>query len=639
MKRIISVITLLFVLLSVLPIGSVYAEAPGKFVVGKVEAVQGETVTVKIYTSDNPGIVSLKLMVSYDDSLLELTDITGGAFSNASFGPITSNPIAVNWVDAVHPDNTTNGMVAKLTFKVLDTAPIGRTSITITYDPDDVYDSSFDNVPFDIENGYVKIVEAGCSHANTTTYAAKPSTCTVQGNDKYVKCNDCGEIISGSDAKLPLKSHSCEWRTTKRPTCTEKGTRKYICTVCGAVENTENIAVIDHTTFSEVTKEATCSEYGMQITYCTVCNEVISEEEIPLKSHSLKWNVIKQPTCTEKGRKQYSCTVCGYVVTTENIAATDHIENDGVITNQPTCNGQGTKLFSCTVCGIEMRTQIITPLGHTDGDWVVVSKPTCTSDGERVLRCARCYDEIRHESILQTDHDYNSPWEVVIQATYTDEGMEIQYCSRCGETIEIRAIPVKQQELWFIDVKQSHWFYSSVEFVVKKGYMNGMSETNFSPNSNITREQFVLILANIAGVDTNVYKNESSGFTDVKTGQWYSGAVTWAVKERYVSGMSATKFGRGQSIQRAALARMLYNYASKNGIDTSGRADLSAFGDAKEFDKAGNAWMKEPVQWAVDAEIISGMTVNGKNCVNPKGTATRAQAARMLMQFDELLSK
>ena len=86
-----------------------------------------------------------------------------------------------------------------------------------------------------------------------------------------------------------------------------------------------------------------------------------------------------------------------------------------------------------------------------------------------------------------------------------------------------------------------------------------------------------------------------------------------------------------------ALARMLYNYASKNGIDTTGRADLSAFGDAKEFDKSGNAWMVEPVKWAVDAGIISGMAVNGKNCVNPKGTATRAQAARMLMVFDEFI--
>ncbi len=188
----------------------------------------------------------------------------------------------------------------------------------------------------------------------------------------------------------------------------------------------------------------------------------------------------------------------------------------------------------------------------------------------------------------------------------------------------------------FTDVKDNAWYADAVASVVKCGYMNGMSETKFSPNTDITREQFVLILANIAGVDTNQYKNIDSGFADVKTGQWYSGAVAWAVKEGYVSGMSATAFGRGLSLQRAALARMLFNYASKNGINTSGRADLSSFGDVAEFVKPGNSWMLEPVQWAVKMGIISGMTVNGKNCVNPKGTATRAQTARMLMQFDRL---
>ena len=191
-------------------------------------------------------------------------------------------------------------------------------------------------------------------------------------------------------------------------------------------------------------------------------------------------------------------------------------------------------------------------------------------------------------------------------------------------------------KLGFTDVKAGAWYEDAVSFVVSKGYMKGMSDTVFSPNSSITREQFVLILANMVGVDTDEYKNVSSGFADVKAGLWYSGAVTWAVREGYVSGLSATRFGTGQSLQRAALARLLYAYAEKNGKDVSGRADLSGFGDAAEFAKSGNALMVEPVQWAVDAGIISGMNVKGVNCVNPKGTATRAQAARMLMVFDEI---
>ena len=185
----------------------------------------------------------------------------------------------------------------------------------------------------------------------------------------------------------------------------------------------------------------------------------------------------------------------------------------------------------------------------------------------------------------------------------------------------------------FTDVKKSHWFYDAVTFVLQKGYMNGMSETKFSPNGNIKREQFVLILANIAGVDTNAYKYVLSGFKDVKTGQWYSGAVMWAANMDYVSGMTATTFGTGQDITRAQLARLFYVYAEKNGINVEGRADLSRFADSSKVQD----WMRNGLEWAVDAGIISGMELNGKLSLNPNGTATRAQTAVMLKAFDGLV--
>ncbi len=192
-------------------------------------------------------------------------------------------------------------------------------------------------------------------------------------------------------------------------------------------------------------------------------------------------------------------------------------------------------------------------------------------------------------------------------------------------------------KMTFKDVKEAHWFYSAVKFVVSTGYMNGMSSEEFSPGGNITREQFVLILANMAEVNTDEYMYVNSGFADVKTGKWFSGAVAWAVREGYVSGMSATKFGTGQPIQRGALARLLYVYGERNGVDVSGRADLSVFSDFRMLDQAGNLWMKEPVQWAVDKGIISGMPMGEGLSVNPKGTATRAQTAVMLQKFETYL--
>lgn len=188
----------------------------------------------------------------------------------------------------------------------------------------------------------------------------------------------------------------------------------------------------------------------------------------------------------------------------------------------------------------------------------------------------------------------------------------------------------------FEDVRSNAWYADEVQFCIEHGYMKGMSETVFSPNTNVTREQFVLILANMAGVDTNTYIDIDSGMTDVPTGYWFSGAVTWAVQSGYVAGVSEGVFGRGQAIQRAALTRLLYLYAERNGMDIMGEADLSEYGDFPIIDLKGNSWMVAPLCWAVDKGIISGISRNGMTYLDPKASATRAQTARMLMQFDSL---
>lgn len=134
------------------------ADAPA-FVVESTTAREGEEFTVAIRTQRNSGIVSFKLNVSYDADLLELVGYEEKDFSSMSFGPETNNPFVINWVDAVRPDNTTNGVVVLLTFRVKEGVPVGNTAITLSYNADDVYDQNFENVGFRVENGTVEIVE------------------------------------------------------------------------------------------------------------------------------------------------------------------------------------------------------------------------------------------------------------------------------------------------------------------------------------------------------------------------------------------------------------------------------------------------------------------------------------------------
>lgn len=184
----------------------------------------------------------------------------------------------------------------------------------------------------------------------------------------------------------------------------------------------------------------------------------------------------------------------------------------------------------------------------------------------------------------------------------------------------------------FKDVSDTAWYADAVAYCASRKYINGISETVFSPASNLTREQFVLILANVAGVKSDNYKYVDSGMKDVPTGQWYSGAIAWGVSEGYVKGVASDRFGRGQNITREQLARLFYVYAEDIGMDVSGRAVLGSFKDeAKVSD-----WAYEQVSWAVDAGLVSGMTAD---TLSPRGNATRAQTARIFMMFDKLNKK
>ena len=137
------------------------------FVVEDATAREGDTFTVAIRTRNNSGIVSLKLKVGYDTDMLELVTMAEGDFTGLSFGPMDTVPFIVNWVDAIHPNNTTDGTVVLLTFRVKEGAAIGETAITVTYDPEDVYDSNFENVAFLVENGTVNVVDFLYGDANS----------------------------------------------------------------------------------------------------------------------------------------------------------------------------------------------------------------------------------------------------------------------------------------------------------------------------------------------------------------------------------------------------------------------------------------------------------------------------------------
>ncbi|MBR6515179.1 MAG: S-layer homology domain-containing protein [Clostridia bacterium] len=181
----------------------------------------------------------------------------------------------------------------------------------------------------------------------------------------------------------------------------------------------------------------------------------------------------------------------------------------------------------------------------------------------------------------------------------------------------------------FTDVKQNAWYYSSVYYCQVQGYINGVGGNCFDPHGSITREQFVMILANIKNANYDLYKYIPSGMDDVPTDKWYSGAITWAVKQGYVSGISENTFGLGKAINRASLVTLLYRLAQKEGDVIDKKADLTKYSDYHKV----QPWMKESLEWAVGNSIITS-TASTELILDPYGTATRAQTAVILKAYD-----
>ena len=199
------------------------------------------------------------------------------------------------------------------------------------------------------------------------------------------------------------------------------------------------------------------------------------------------------------------------------------------------------------------------------------------------------------------------------------------YCV-CGEYVGFNS-----SDWPFTDVveKPGNWKYEAVNFVYESGIMKGVGDgTCFDPDAPLTREMFATILYRMEGQPAVTYTGK---FPDVPGGKWYSNAIIWASEQGIVGGYSDGTFGTGDYITREQIAKMLMEYGKKQGYDVSESADFNSFEDAGKV----SGWANDYMKWAVGSGMIGGSQKDGKNYLNPKGNATRAESATMLKRFME----
>ena len=266
---------------------------------------------------------------------------------------------------------------------------------------------------------------------------------------------------------------------------------------------------------------------------------------------------------------------------------------------------------------------------HTYPDaWTLVTEPTCTADG---LRTRTCLDpgcgKTLSEPVAALGHDWDDG--VLVRApSGVRMGERRTTCRRCARVRTDFLPPEIAADAQFTDLDRAHWSYDGIAYCVGLGLMSGTDTHTFSPGGVTTRAQLVQILYNLAG---NPAVTGAAPFADLTAG-WYRDAVLWAYRTGIVSGTSDTTFSPDAPVTREQTAVILMAYADgvQHLAHTWTPADLAAFPDGESVSAWARAALADAVALGI---LSGAQDDGGTRWLRPQGQATRAEAATVLQGF------
>lgn len=204
----------------------------------------------------------------------------------------------------------------------------------------------------------------------------------------------------------------------------------------------------------------------------------------------------------------------------------------------------------------------------------------------------------------ETAIDFSEP--VVLIVTSEDGGKTNTY------TVTVTAAD------GFSDVPTTAWYYNNVMAAYNAGIVLGNGNGTFSPNANVTRRDFAVMVYNMLGKPT---PTTTTSFKDVRAEGYEVEAIAYLKEKDIVSGDGDTgNFRPTATITRQEAACILAN--AKN---LTGTSETKFNDDAKIA-----SWAKNAVYACRAAGVINGDKDTGN--FRPTAAITRAEAATMVLQ-------
>ena len=179
--------------------------------------------------------------------------------------------------------------------------------------------------------------------------------------------------------------------------------------------------------------------------------------------------------------------------------------------------------------------------------------------------------------------------------------------------------------------------HDGIEFCLDNGIMNGTGADTFSPDDTITRAQFATMFYRLAGQPE---ASDNARFTDL-TEDWYKKAVSWAAANGIITGTSDTTFSPDDTVTREQIAAIFYRYAKSKGLDVSiDDSDItSALEGYNDYSDISD-YAKIPVAWCFKENVMFIHSVTGyEYAIYPKVAPSRADTATMFRKFSYELNQ
>lgn len=256
-----------------------------------------------------------------------------------------------------------------------------------------------------------------------------------------------------------------------------------------------------------------------------------------------------------------------------------------------------------------------------------VAEPTvAVKDGKVVFTNPNAGTDLRYSTdnsdVTATSKTYTAPF-----ACY-DGALRYRVMGMGVGTQEKKIYVTKNGNL-FWDVPTEQWYAETADLSALYGLFSGIDTYTFAPEMEVTRGMFVTVLSRLAEkLGKSVTPKDDTSFKDVPAAQYYAEPIAWAAEQGLAKGYDDGSFRPDQTISREEMCVLLDRMFTFLGVKPTGTAKTFA-DDAKI-----GTWAKESVARMSAMGIVNGRE---KNNFVPQGTATRAEAATVLLRLYQLM--